>query len=527
MSIALPPPVTPQLGTVEQLQPQASAGVVVAYQNYQLHVAAANILDEAAINKAVAGADTISNAIRNIAGAAYAAGYPAAQVLYVASGNEVYVVVQPGEVSAVRADDALQPYFEGLEAAKPLRDSDLERRRSLASMLADRAGYDITPVFEPDGNGGQVLDLEKNVKKHDPTQINIDFGNPGNRFASRYFLDLGLKTASNYGDEFRLFWREGLPNVGTAAGGDYHEQNLSWNRVTPFGVYGLGGRYNSYQFTSTTGSVTTPFLGRLWSVEAIYLYPIFASFDSRWTAQGKLDYNDKKGEIDSTATTAAFEYQREKYFSLEAATSYARNFTFIDHLWNVEIGGTVRKGLGDDEKTTFPIHANQGYTLFRGVSALKLYWQPGTTSIGWNPNLTSGLELSGQYSKDALPEQQQWVIGGQGNLTTALPGVATGDSGYLFRAYTETTLAAPYLKGVDLRPKVFIETGSTAFELPKLGQATGDQSVVDIGFEVGFKYRQWLDGSIAYAREVGNDGITTQTLNDANARVYFRIGVKY
>lgn len=526
MSIALPPPAIPQLGTVEQLQPQASTGVVVAYQNYQLHVSASGILDEATINKVVGAADSISNAVRNLASAAYAAGYPASQVMYVASGVDVYVVVTPGEISEVRADDALQPYLEGLTDAKPLRDSDLEARRSLASMLADRAGYNIYPVFESDGTGGQILDLEKNVKAQDPTQISIDFGNPGNRYASRYFLDLGIKTASNYGDEFRLFAREGLPNVDTAAGGDYHEQNLSWNRVTPLGVYGLAGRYSNYSFTSTSGGTTTPFLGRLWSVEAVYLYPLLASFDMRWTAQGKVDYIDKKGEIDSSPSFPAFEYQREQYASLEAATSYARNFDFYDHQWNVEVGGTLRKGLGEDEKTTFPVHGNEGYTLFRGVSSLKLFWQP-NLNTSWNPNLTSGVELSGQYSKDTLPEQQQWTLGGQGSLTTALPGVATGDMGYLFRAYTETTLAAPYLKGVDLRPKVFIETGSASFETPKAGQALGTQSLIDLGFEVGFKYRQWLDGSIAYAREIGTDNISDQTLNNANARVYFRIGVKY
>lgn len=526
MSIALPPPATPQLGTVEQLQAQASSGVVVAYQNYQLHVVTAGTLDEATLNKVIGGADSLSNAVRGIASAAYAAGYPAAQVMYVASGTDIYVVVTPGEISEVRADDALQPYLEGLTDAKPLRDSDLESHRALASMLTDRAGYNIYPVFEPDGNGGQILDLEKNIKDQDPTQITIDFGNPGNRYASRYFLDLGLKTGSSYGDEFRLFWREGFPNVDTASGGDYHEQNLSWNRVTRYGVYGLAGRYSDYSFSTTAGGTTTPFLGRLWSVEALYLVPIYASFDSRWTAQGKVDYIDKKGEIDSTPGFRAFEYQREQYASLEAATSYARNFNYLNHAWNVELGGTLRRGLGEDEKTTFPLHANEGYTLFKGASNLKLYWQP-NLNTSWNPNLTSGVELSGQYSNDTLPEQQQWVIGGLGNLTTALPGVGTGDSGYLLRVYTETSLAAPYVTHIELRPKVFIETGAATFETPKPGQSLGDQSLTDIGFEVGFKYRKWLDGTLAYAREIGTDNISEQTLSTTNARVYFRIGVKY
>lgn len=523
MSIALPPPASPQLGTIEQLQPQANGGVVVTYQNYQLHIAAAGVLDEATLNKVIAAADNISNAVRNISSAAYAAGFPAAQVLYVASGKDVYVVVKPGEISAIHANDALKPYFEGMESAKPLTARELESHRALASMLADRAGYNIYPTFEPDGNGSMVLDLEKNVKDQDPTQISLDFGNPGNRFSSRYFLDLGIKTASNYGDEFRLASREGLPNVDSAAGGDYHEQNLSWNRVTPRGVFGVAGRYINYNAAPNNVSV----LGRIWTVEGIYLYPIMADFNMRWTAQGKIDYTDNKKELDSTATTSAFEYAREKYPSIEAATSYARNLNFLDHLWNIEVGGTVRKGLGDDENTTtFPLNADEKYLLARGTANLKLFWQPNLTNV-WNPNLTSGVELSGQYSKDTLPEQQQWVLGGQGNLTTALPGVAQGDAGYLVRAYTETSIAAPYVTGLDLRPKVFIETGSAAYEAAKLGQTSGDQQLMDVGLEVGFKYRQWLDGSLAYAKEVNNDNISSQTLSSSNARMYFRIGVKY
>jgi hemolysin activation/secretion protein len=524
MSIALPPPASPQLGAIEQLQPQASGGVVVAFQNYQMHIAASGILDEATINKVVAAADNVSNAVRNISSAAYTAGFPAAQVLYVASGKDVYVVVKPGSISAVRADDALQPYFAGLETAKPLTSRDLEGRRMLASMLADRAGYNIYPVFEPDGNGGMVLDLQKNVKVQNPTQISIDFGNPGNRYSSRYFLDLGIKTASNYGDEFRLSWREGFPNVDTPPGGDYHEQNLSWNRVTPHGVFGVAGRYINYN-SAPSG---LPIIGRIWSVEGIYLYPIMADFNMRWTAQGKVDYIDNKKELDSTASTPAFEYAREKYPSVEIATSYARNLGMLDHLWNFEIGGTVRKGVGDSENTTsFPLNADEKYLLLRGTTNLKLFWQPNLTTF-WNPNLTTGVELSGQYSKDTLPEQQQWVLGGQGNLTTALPGVSQGDTGYLARAYTEVGgITAPYITGLDLRPKLFIESGSATYENAKAGQTSAAQRLTDVGLEVGFKYKQWLDGSIAYAKDVSYDNINRLTFDSSNARMYFRVGVKY
>src|SRR5262249_47236962 len=107
MSVELPPPATPQQGTVEQLQTQATGGITVTSQSYQLHVAAGNILDEATVQNAVGLADNLSNAVRNIGAAAYLAGYPAAQVTYALSGQDLYVLVVPGKISGIRANEAL------------------------------------------------------------------------------------------------------------------------------------------------------------------------------------------------------------------------------------------------------------------------------------------------------------------------------------------------------------------------------------------------------------------------------------
>ena len=519
MSVELPPPATPQQGTVEQLQSQAGGGVVVAFQNYQLHVAASNILDEAAIQNAVTLADNVSNAVRNIGAAAYLAGYPAAQVTYALSGNDLYVLVLPGKVSGIRASDALKPYLNGLETADPMRDSNLMGHTTLASIAADRAGIDVFPVFEPDGNGGQVLDFEKNNKDNDPTTIRAEFGNPGNRYASRYFLDLDLKTASIWGDEFRAFVREGIQNLddkGTP--GDYHEQDLIWNRVTPWGVFGVNGRIINYNYTApaTTTTAATPVLGRIWVGEAQWLYPLYADFTSRWTVQAKADRTSKSGKIDSNATTTSQEYQRELYTSGELGTTYLKNFVLLAHRWDFAGGVSVRKGFGDDAQfTTVPVHNDEGYLLFRPTASLKFYW---------NNSITTGVEASGQFSNDAVPEQQQWVLGGLGNLTSALPGVAVGDKGYLARGFTEVTV--PLMAGLELRPRAFVEYGAAKFAKPQGTQPTETQSLTDAGLELGVKFTQLIDATVSYAKSFNDKGVTQQTKDASDARLYFRISVK-
>lgn len=516
MSVELPPPPTPQLEHLETVRQQAGGGIVVDFRQHHLHVAAGGILDETTIRRAVGAADNLSDAVRNIGAAAYLAGFPAAQVTYALSGTDLYVMVSPGKVSGVRANPAFGPYVRGLASADPLKARDLERHRTLASMYADRAGIDVYPVFEPDGHGGQILDFEKNSLPHAPTSIRAEFGNPGNRFASRYFLDLDLKTASVWGDEFRVFVREGLQNLDAQdPPGDYHEQNLGWSRVTPWGVFGLGGRQVNYHYTDTASNL--PILGKLRSGEVLWLYPAYADFNSRWTVQAKADRTDKIGEIDSTASSAAAEYQHEIYTSAELGTSYGRNFQWLDRRWSVEAGVSVRQGLGERgvNNTTLPIHNDLGYRLFRPVVHLKLFWPH---------DIITGLEVSGQYSGDTVPEQQQWVLGGVGNLTAVLPGVAVGDRGYVSRLYGE--VAMPLAAGFELRPRVFAEQGATAFANPAAGQPAGSQQLTDLGVEAGLSLRNRVDASVAYAHEVRAHNIAQTTRDDSRARLYFRISLK-
>jgi len=525
MSVELPPPATPQQGTVEQLQSQATGGVTVTFQSYQLHVASNNILDTETVQNAVALADNLSNAVRNIGAAAYLEGYPASQVTYALSGQDLYVLVVPGKISGIRASEALKPYLNGLETADPMRDSDLEGHRALASLAADRAGINVFPVFEADGNGGQILDFEKNNQASDPTTIRVEFGNPGNRFASRYFGDLEIKTASVWGDEFRVFAREGIQNLNAKGKpGDYHEQNVGWNRVTPWGVFGINGRNINYNYTATSATASTDLLGRIWVGEALWLYPIYSDFNSRWTAQVKVDRTSKEGQFDATTTSPSITYQRELYTSAEVSTSYGDNFRFIGHSWNFTGGLAVRKGFGDnDTDTTFaaagdsPLHGNEGYLLFRPAATLKFFW---------NNSIASGIEASGQYSNNSVPEQQQWVLGGMGNLTSSLPGVVVGDKGYLGRLYTEVTL--PIGAGLELRPKVFVERGAATYSHPNtaLQQVDGAQSLTDAGLEVGVKFNQLIDASVGYAKSFNDKNITDATKDATDAHLYFRVSVK-
>lgn len=517
MSVELPPPPQPQLGSVETLQSQAGSGVTVSFQTYQIHVSAANVLTEAEIRNAVGVANDLSNAVRNIGAAAYLAGFPAAQVTYALSGQDLFVLVSPGKISGIRASDRLKPYLDGMQNADPLTPAALEGHRALASIAADREGITVYPVFVADGSGGQVLDFEQNIKEKDPTAVKAELSNVGNRYASRYFLDLDLKTDSVWGDEFHAFWRHGLSQLDSnGRDGDYNEQDLAWNRVTPYGVFGVGGRYVNYFFHAAT----LPIDGRIYTGEVNWLYPLYADFTRRLTVQAKADRTDSRKNLQDTvgAFPAGTQLQHQLYTSGEVDLSYAQNFAFIAHRWSIEGAVSVRKGFGGDETNNAQILADQGYLLYRPALRLKFYW---------NESIASGIEGSGQFSNDSVPEQQQWVLGGVSNITSSLPGTSVGDKGYLARVFTEVT--TPTIYGVTFTPKVFVEQGGAKFAQPTVfnGQPVGTQTLIDAGAELGFKFTRFVDGSLSYAHTFTDRNISQATRDSSKAQLYFRLAAKF
>ena len=291
------------------------------------------------------------------------------------------------------------------------------------------------------------------------------------------------------------------------------------NRMPAWGVFGINGRNINYYYNSDGTNTGIPLNGHIWTGEALWLYPIHASFNSRWNVQAKVDRTSKAAKIDDTETVLSRVYQRELYTSAELATTYASNFGFIGHTWNFTGGLAARKGFGDNgvNFTSLPIHGDQSYLLFRPAATLKFFW---------NNSIATGVEASGQYSKDSVPEQQQLVLGGMGNLTSSLPGVIVGDSGYLARAFTEVMV--PISDGLELRPKIFAERGSARFSKSASSPLSGKnfQTRNDAGVELGIKFTQLIDASVSYAKSFSDKNISDVVKDSSDARLFFRVSVK-
>ncbi|HUP92988.1 MAG TPA: hypothetical protein VM074_12140 [Solimonas sp.] len=519
MAVDLPPPLPPQQAELSQVQ-RGEALSVIPFQQYQIHVMGARVLDDAALAATVAGADTLSNAVRALAAAYFAAGYPAAQLSYALSGQDLFVLATLGGISSVKAGEPLGKYFEGLNGVTPLTDESLEPRRLLATMHADRAGINAQPLLIADGSGGYAFDLKPDKIPADPTQVRVEYGNPGNRFVARHFLDLDLRGGTWYGDELRALTRAGLRGLNEKPGDDYFEQNLGWNRVTQWGVFGIGGRYVDY--TVDNPSPATPQNGNIWVGEGYWVYPWEADFDSRIMSLLKVDRTSKSTE-QTGALGAMTRIQHELYTSVEAGGTVSQAFQLLAHRWDFDGGLAARVGLGDGSSATNPVDFN--YVLYRPTARLKVYF---------TETVLTTLEASAQITSDTVPEQQQFVLGGFGSLTSYLPGVAIGDTGYLVRLIGE---AGTYpLYGVEFKPKVFVETGGVRFEntpqagpvpTPAEAERQATPMLTDIGVELGVKLLGFVDAAVAYAESMAESDVADGTLRGSDANVYFRVAVKF
>lgn len=510
MPIDFPPPPVPLQGDLATLQAEAGQGeVTVPVADYTLHVHAPGVLGEEQIRAATAGLDDLSNAVRALASAAQRAGTIAPKTLYVRSGSEVYVSIYAGMLGSVDAPQPLMPYFEGLAGGEALDLGDFERRRLFASVHATRLGAGYTPVFTPGEGDRYDLTLKPSADAVNPGVVRVNLSNAGNRFTGREFLDLDARRGTASGDEYSVLARTAasiLQLDEDEPGSDYHEYALGWSRVAPWGLIGANLRYLDYRLLSGG----TRFNGELLIGDLGYTGVLSSTLVSRLTVQGKIDYIQKKLEQDADGLLR----QEEPYPSLELGTAYSRTLRLFSEGFLALASFSARKGFGDgDPRLTL---ADLDYWLLR--PAVSLRWQ----RLPWSAEL----QAAGQYSGVTVPEQQQWVLGGIGNLHAYVPGVAVGDSGALFRAVGE--------RGVfdtqhwSLRLRGFVEYGAAQYTEDVAGRPAGDlQSLADAGAELVAAYKPFLELALTAAAPIYDDGVNETAREDARSDFFFRITAKF
>lgn len=514
MPIALPAPLPPVQGSADLIQAQGAATVTASVKDTQVHVIGPEVVSKERLAATIGAAVDQSDAVRQIQALYYAAGYPAVKVTYALAGSDLYVLVNLGKVDAVEAPAPYDRYLAGAAGAEPFTDAQLEPARTLASLHADRAGQSAVPEFKSDGER-TVLRVEPNDRGPGRSSMGASFGNPGNRFVGRHFVDYFARHSFTTSDELKATGRHALTGLNEDDDAEsYYEYTAGWSRVTTLGVFGITGRAVGYQQPITLVGFADPvsFDGTIRQGELAWVNVLAADFDRRWTVGAKGDYTRK----DFSTTQGSLVVQRQEYGSAELSTDYAQVVRPGDVTTELSAGLAVRSGLGDDE-TADPVRAaDQGYLLVRPTLGARTRFE-GPMSIS--------LYLTGQYSDDTVPEQQQWVMGGIGNIEAYLPGVAVGDSGGLARLQWD--FPALEISVLRISPRLFAEYGVSQLENPLAGESGKAQHIGDGGVSLVFALGPNLEAAVSYAESFEEKNIDQAVLDNADANAFFRISAQF
>lgn len=514
MAIDLPPPPMPEQASLQTIDVKGAPAVFsIELGGTHLQVFGPP-LPEADLRALLAQAQTQSDAVYAVRNIYYSIGYLTARIFYALDGNQLSVFLLPQAIASVEVPEPYHDYFQPLQQ-RQLDVGALETARVLASTHADRAGEHLQLALQP-ASGGVDLLMQPAGEAPAPGSVTAGFGNPGNRFLGRYFADLAARRGFRSGDEFSVGGHYGFPKLDDKSNeADYADVSAGWSHVSPYGIFGIAGTYIDYAQQPELEGTTVPyeFQGDIRQAEMAWQNLLSASLTHRWTLGAKLDYTWKRLLLEPLDMAL----QRQVYASVEASTGYRFSAVGFNRSWDFDLALALRKGLGDDGSDDPQIGADLGYWLLRPELNLSV---PLTASHGL------GLRLSGQWTEERLPEQQQWVLGGRKLIEAYLPGVAVGDSGVLAHLRWEALLAEAW--GFRVLPALFAEYGLARYsDTASVAAGNGRTcSLADLGASLSIQWRQYLSLNVSAAAPLGSTGIDKDARDDSRADVLFRIEMR-
>lgn len=514
MPITLPPAITPENVPVAEIRGHAREYAVIALGSTRVHVLGADLIAREVLEDRVTAARSLSEAIYAVQGALYQAGYPAARIRYALAEPDLYVLVLNQPLTTLEIPAPYTRFFSGLVDEPVLDDRAIEPGRILASMHADRAGLRAALALRPTP-GGSALGLNVEPVNGPRAHARACMGNPGNRFIGRYFADYGGQYSTLGGDEFLLGGRHALSGLNQRdGGGAYREHSLGYSRVTSQGIAGITARDLDYSQHQAFPGFPAPLAldGKLQQVEATWLGIPVAGFDRRWSLSYKLDYTYKELRAEEFEPLL----QKQEYASLEFGTDYTMAVQLAGQAFQFGTALSIRHGLGPERSESPLVLADLGYTLLRPGLSL-------STTFG--NDVRASIALGAQLSADRVPEQQQWVVGGAGNLEAFLPGVMIGDSGGLARF--QLGFPGWEFGRWKLIPNVFTEYAQVRLDAADGTQQKTSAAAADLGAALVLNWRKRIDATLACATPLMDRGISDHARDDADAGLVFRLSLAY
>jgi len=479
-------------------------------------------LSDAAVRAAIESAKTPQEAIQNLDAAYKRTPYFLVALRAEANNKLVAVQVFNGRITQVEGADDVKGYFGGLWGfGGVLDDVDVQRSdliRAAANLETYLARQGLRPKInmKPGAETGTttlVVEQEE-IPGAKPWNAGLSFGNLGSRYSSRYTAGATGALRPGGGLELTANVTQGLPGLtADSAGAQYQSAGAGFTLMTPLGVYGASFSGISYKIGESsaplypTGDITT--------VGLTGTQLAYADETKRVTlTQGWTQVDNEVNVFDNT-----FNLTDQHYSYLSLGANYIQSFALLGQVANVVASLTLQKGLSPHTGTFIQGGPAQPNTHFGLAQASVTYQQ----SLPYGMNLTAS--VSGQAADSTLPQNNQWVVGGFGNLTAWLPAVMVGDSGALGRV----AVGSPtwVWQGYTASASAFAEAGIVRQHYNPANNPT-TRSLGDAGISLLGNTPFGTSLSVGYAWPVYSRNVDRELVDrNSRANVYFSLNQSF
>lgn len=548
MAIDLPPAMPPTPVSMQFVTEKQTAEPLVArVGEYTLRVGGDHYLQSAQIDSILASAKSPSQALQLLTAATAREGRLLVRYLYHVSGRTIHVHALQMELAAVRGDEAIDGYFDGLEGDSDLTRAEYERARLMAEVRSQRSGVDYQVSYRFDAARPDAVALYFDAvpkQDFDANRYTVQIGNHGSQFVGRYLTSLTGTHDLSSGTRLQWSVQGSISEWGeSGAGDDYQHGGFRIDHPFAWGLVGIEGSYVRYEHdsfdtvTTTSGGLPLPFpVPGATPTTTVQQVPFEAHADvarvalfgehvlssgsgHRFNIYERLEWVDSEVVRDDNGEVML----DEEYATLELGTKwFGATQTDAGNQWlfNVTLGvrggvttdrGTL--GTGDSQQTIINEFGDQtlpvGERSAEFVSVLpKLGLQyRNRNQWRWRAELTS------QISDHRVPQHQQWVLGGYNSMSAYLPGALVGDSGHYFITDIEREWQ---WAGGPFKASLFLEYGMAEYEEGVSGAATGsagdDRQLGDVGIRLDTQLNERLSFSVIAAESVLDDNLSDEYL---------------
>ena len=522
MAADLPPATPPETQKPPALvapAPFAAKTINVDSHGFHYVLAGNTLLPDEQVVKILEAGEEPRAAIGALIQAYRDAGYLLVTIVANVTGQQVSGRVVEGKVTETDMPSDIARFFSREMNRVDLKRTDLIRDGTFAESYAARQGFRLKPNFEAGSEFGasKMVVTEEPIEGAKPWNAVVAFNNLGNRYTSRYVTQASGVVRPGAGTELSLGYAHGLPDLSSeSAGSRYESGTAAGSIVTPWGLYGAGYSESHYKLGGEAAVLNA--VGKVRTVNLNGTQLFYASEST------KIGMTETFSRILNHLTVDIFggqiDLNEERYNVLTVGGAWNQAFSVLGQTASINALFNVSQGLSPRLGTFANPQPGSPTPRFRLYQANATYFQ------GLPAGYSLGVQASAQWadidSQSRLPSQQQWVLGGYGNLTGWYPGVVSGDSGYLLRASGN----APSFswRELSIAPTVFTEwaTSRTSYIYPNIpnSHVLGDAG---LGFTAAAgKYGNF---NVAYAWPLYSHDTPTQDLS--RARVYFNATLSF